>query len=97
VLVWLAKKSIEHYWNTVPEDKRKICIYRITCSKFVYNKFNNNGFVSGILAYFYRMKSCNHKYIISHKNNMVIIKDSQGNIIEENEINPLIVKEFKNS
>ena len=97
MLVWLAKKSIEHYWNTVPENKRKICIYQITCSKFVYNKFDENGFVSGILAYFYRMKSCNHKYEISYKNNMVIIKDNQGNIIEENDINPLIVKEFKNS
>ena len=82
MLVWLAKKSIEHYWNTVPENKRKICIYQITCSKFVYNKFDENGFVSGILAYFYRMKSCNHKYEISHKNNMVIIKDNQGNITE---------------
>jgi hypothetical protein len=43
------------------------------------------------------MKSCNHGYTISLKKNMVIIKDSQGHIIEENEINPLIVNEFKNS
>jgi putative component of membrane protein insertase Oxa1/YidC/SpoIIIJ protein YidD len=97
VLVWLAKKSIEYYWNTVPEKKRKICIYRITCSRFVYNEFHNNGFIPGLLAYFYRMKSCNHGYTISLKKNMVIIKDSQGHIIEENEINPLIVNEFKNS
>ena len=97
MIVWLAKKAIEYYWNTRPENQRKICIYRITCSRHVYNEFGNNGCIAGIRAYFYRMKSCNHKYIISHKNNMVIIKDSQGNIIEENEINPLIVKEFKNS
>ena len=46
---------------------------------------------------FYSVYFIENRHEISHKNNMVIIKDNQGNIIEENDINPLIVKEFKNS
>ena len=96
MLVWLAKKSIEYYWNTLPENQRKICIYRITCSRYVYNEFENNGLIEGIRAYFFRMKSCNHAYKLSLKKDMVVINDCNGNLILENDINPLIVKEFKN-
>ena len=96
MLVWLAKKAIEYYWNARPENQRKICIYRITCSRYVYNEFENNGCIAGIRAYFYRMKSCNHGYKLSLKKDMVVIKDCNGNLILENDINPLIVKEFKN-
>ena len=96
MLVWLAKKAIEYYWNTRPENQRKVCIYRITCSRHVYNEFENNGCIAGIRAYFYRMKSCNHGYELSLKKDMVVIKDCNGNLILENDINPLIVKEFKN-
>ena len=96
MLVWLAKKSIEYYWNTRAENQRKICIYRITCSRYVYNEFENNGLIEGIRAYFYRMKSCNHGYKLSLKKDMVVINDCNGKLILENDINPLIVKEFKN-
>ncbi len=93
MLVWLAKKSIEYYWNTRPENQRKICIYRITCSRYVYNEFENNGLIEGIRAYFYRMKSCNHGYKLSLKKDMLL---TGMKIKTQQEINPLIVKEFKN-
>jgi len=96
MLVWLAQKAIEYYWKTRPESQRKICIYRITCSRYVYNELENNGFIAGIRAYFYRIKSCNHGYELILKKDMVVIKDCNGNLILENDISPLIIKEFKN-
>jgi hypothetical protein len=97
MLSWLAKKSIEFYWKRFPEKSRKICIYKITCSKYVYKEFTNEGFISGLKAFFNRRKSCSNGYSIRYLNKKVIIEDRNGLIIQEHEINPLIVKEFKNS
>jgi putative component of membrane protein insertase Oxa1/YidC/SpoIIIJ protein YidD len=96
MLTWFAKKLIEFYWKIIPEKNRKICIYRITCSRYIYNAFSNDGFISGFLAYFQRRRSCKNGYTIKYQNKMILIEDRNGLIIQEHDINPLIVKEFKN-
>lgn len=97
MFAWLAKRAIKYYWNSVPEKKRKICIYKITCSRHVYKVFDNKGLISGLIAYFNRMKSCNDGYEIIYQNGKVLIEDRRGRIIREDDINPLIVQEYKNS
>ncbi len=65
MLSFFVKKLIEYYWNNVPEDKRRVCIYKVSCSRFVYNEIDNYGFFRGLNSYILRRKNCNSNYSIS--------------------------------
>lgn len=95
MLNWLAKKSIEKYWSLIPENKRKVCIYKTSCSNHVYNTLTKYGFFKGLYAYYIRTKNCNNYYKIATQNEKVFIITSTGEHIEEENINPVIVKEIK--
>ncbi|WP_259109498.1 membrane protein insertion efficiency factor YidD [Chryseobacterium sp. JUb7] len=45
---------IKIYWITTPPQKRRKCIFRQSCSKHVYEKTMNDGFISGLKAFRYR-------------------------------------------
>jgi putative component of membrane protein insertase Oxa1/YidC/SpoIIIJ protein YidD len=96
MLSWLFKKTIELYWSKIPENKRKVCIYKVSCSNFVYHKLENEGFLSGLSSYLNRYKNCKPDYVIElNDDKKVMIRTKKGNLLSENEINPLIVVEFK--
>lgn len=46
------------YWIIIPAQKRKRCIFRLSCSRYVYEKTINEGFISGVKAFQYRFKNC---------------------------------------
>jgi hypothetical protein len=52
------------------------------------------GFFKGIYAYLRRRKECNKNYSLSMSENGVTLLCSNGKIYSENEINPIILKEF---
>ena len=97
MLAKIGKYIIEYYWRKVPESERRVCIHKISCSNLVYNTFNKHGFIEGIIVYIKRRKSCNGYYQIGIENNNVFITTNNGEIIKEDLINPIIVKEYKNS
>jgi len=95
MLSFFAKKAIEYYWKNVPADKRRVCIYKVSCSKFVYDKIETRGFISGVKAYLSRIKNCNAHYSISKVNDEIQIKTKSGIFLYEEQINPVIIKEFR--
>jgi putative component of membrane protein insertase Oxa1/YidC/SpoIIIJ protein YidD len=95
MFAFLFKKCIKLYWKYIPESQRKICIFRLTCSNAVYQKLENEGFFAGLKLYFYRRKNCKEGYHFFVKNDNVYINTKENEIIEENEINPLLLNEYK--
>ncbi|MBK0384537.1 membrane protein insertion efficiency factor YidD [Pedobacter sp. SD-b] len=79
---------IRLYWLIVPVQKRKRCIFRYSCSKYVFEITKVMGFKKGINALFFRMNNCNHKFDLVKNNTTnkyeMILKD--GTIINENRI-----------
>ncbi|WP_426479975.1 membrane protein insertion efficiency factor YidD [Chryseobacterium sp. CBSDS_008] len=45
------------YWKAIPPAKRRKCIFRTSCSQYVYEKTIHNGFISGLKAFNYRFKT----------------------------------------
>jgi len=87
---------IKFYYLLVPEEKRRICIYSESCSKYVLRTAKDRGFTKAVLAYIERIKSCNSNYSIESFGEMKIkIKTKNGIILEEEQINPFLVKCFK--
>lgn len=55
---------IQTYWNIIPKSKRKRCIFKTSCSNYVYQKTKNEGFIKGIKAFNFRYKNCRGNFEI---------------------------------
>jgi putative component of membrane protein insertase Oxa1/YidC/SpoIIIJ protein YidD len=97
MLADIGKFLIKFYWRKIPPSERKVCIHKISCSNAVYESLDKYGFLRGVKIYWQRRKSCNSNYIISKVDNAVVITTSSGDILQEMDINPIIVKEFNTS
>ena len=87
---------IKFYYRLFPEDERRMCIHAESCSKYVLRIANEKGFFSALKAYIGRVKSCNSNYTFEYLGSMEIkIKTQDGNILEEHEINPFLLKSLK--
>tara|TARA_B100000795_G_scaffold227672_1_gene184096 strand:+ start:326 stop:601 length:276 start_codon:yes stop_codon:yes gene_type:complete len=83
---------IRLYWLTFRERDRRICLYKETCSKYIYRKFIEKSIFSGFKALFERLKNCCSTYKIIRKEGEVKIITKYGKIIECSEINPYILE-----
>jgi len=95
MLSLLFRKLIEQYWKRVPENERRVCIYKESCSKKVHSTLIVHGFYCGMTEYIHRKKSCRAGYKIIHEEGKITIITKNGLRLNENEINPLIVNEAK--
>ncbi|MDX8570333.1 membrane protein insertion efficiency factor YidD [Elizabethkingia sp. HX QKY] len=79
---------IKAYWVLIPESKRRSCLFRISCSRYVYETTMSKGFYKGFRSLVYRMKNCKHGYHIieNYTDNRVTMILPNGDILEQNEI-----------
>ena len=87
---------IKLYWLIIPKNKRRACIYHKSCSRHIYAITNEKGLSSGIKALKTRIKTCrpNHEIIYLDKENTLLIKLSNGTILQQNEISANIVSTY---
>ena len=95
MLAWAFKNIIKAYWKYIPESKRRICIYNISCSNAVYQKVHKEGFWAGLKLYFHRRANCKAGYKIFLEDANVKIITIKGELIHESEINTLLIKEIR--
>lgn len=55
---------IRVYWLLIPKSKRKKCIFRKSCSKYVFEETTKNGLQKGLKAFRFRYKNCRHGFEI---------------------------------
>jgi putative component of membrane protein insertase Oxa1/YidC/SpoIIIJ protein YidD len=55
---------IRAYWFIVPMQYRRKCIFRISCSRHIYQQFKDHGLASGLKALSFRYKYCRNNYRI---------------------------------
>ena len=87
---------IKLYWFFIPADKRRTCIYHKSCSRHVYDITSEKGLFFGLKALRTRIKTCrpNHEIIYLDKENTLLIKLSNGTILQQNEISANIVSAY---
>ena len=87
---------IKIYYKFYPEDSRRVCIHNESCSTYVYRVAIEEGGIKAIIAYYSRYKSCNAEYKVGVTDNgNIYIKTKNGLILEENQINPFVLKGIK--
>ena len=55
---YLLILPIKIYWFLIPKSKRRKCIFRKSCSRYVFDKTINEGLISGLKALKYRYSNC---------------------------------------
>ena len=76
------------YWKVIPSKNRKKCIYRISCSNYVFQETKDNGFLKGIEALNYRYHNCRQGFEIFYSpvdsSKQFILPSDE--VLKENEI-----------
>lgn len=55
---------IKMYWNCIPASKRKKCIFKQSCSNYVFEVTKKEGFKNGLNAFWFRYKNCRGNFTI---------------------------------
>lgn len=95
MLATIGKFFIEQYWKKIPPQERRVCLHKVSCSNAVYSDLNEFGFYKGLKTYLNRRKTCNTIYELKNSNEGIYLITKNGSILKENEINPILIKDFK--
>ena len=71
---------IQIYWLK-PKRKRKKCIFKETCSQYIYRKAKSEGLVGGLLSIRERKQKCRPGYYYLDESN---VRLADGSIIASN-------------
>ena len=84
-------KLIKAYWFIIPESKRNCCIFRESCSRYVYRKIIEDGFFYGLKAFRFRYQNCRPGYQLIILEKEVIMITVKNEIFLEKDIDQRII------
>lgn len=61
---YLILLSIRLYWILIPKSKRRKCIFKKSCSNYVFETTQKEGFIRGLKAFLFRYKNCRGNFAI---------------------------------
>jgi len=93
---WIILLAIRVYW-LVPVELRRSCLFKESCSHFVFRSTKEKGFFCGIRALMLRIKQCRpgYKFIFSDTGS-IKMQLIDGSIVEEAELSDKLKNEVKN-
>lgn len=77
---------IKLYWIAVPEQNRRNCLFRESCSKHVYRTTQKEGLTKGLKSLKFRYKNCRSGYTLISTQDQTLLVTRNNNVILENEI-----------
>jgi uncharacterized protein len=94
---WILLKSIEFYWRYVPDSLKGICLFRESCSRYVYRSLKDNGFKEGYRALKYRFDVCRMPFSIEEDSHAkrTVLHLCNGDCVDEMSINPHLMQKSK--
>ncbi len=87
--------SIKIYWRLIPVKFRKQCIYKLSCSNYVYNNTKEFGFINGLKSLIFRIRNCNAHYKLISLNGSYFIITKQNITITETEMSDSLLIKIK--
>lgn len=79
---------IKIYWAITPECKRRSCLFKESCSRYVFRKTTEDGFFKGVQALLQRHKKCRPGYQLYTGLQGFEMELADGSVIKEDEISP---------
>lgn len=83
---------IKIYWLIIPEKKRKRCLFKKSCSNYVYEITQKKGLIAGVKALKFRVHNCNSDYNIVDIGKEKILITKTYKRFKEKEISPFLLE-----
>ncbi len=83
---------IKIYWLSVPENRRRKCLFKKSCSHYVYEQTETKGLKAGLRALHFRVRNCNKHYQIIEVNGEKILITKTNKVYPEKELSEYILK-----
>lgn len=87
-LIW----AIKGYWFLIPPKKRNKCLFKKSCSHYVFDIAKKNGLIKGLKALHYRFKHCRSGYYLINGESGELLISARNEVFDSNEINERILK-----
>lgn len=84
--------SIKCYWFIIPQHKRRKCLFKLSCSNYVYIQTKEEGLKAGLRALNYRVNNCNPHFQIIDLGNEKIVITKKHKVIPEKELSGFVLK-----
>jgi len=84
--------SIRTYWWLVPKNWRRKCLFKTSCSHYIYQKTKEKGLHAGLRALYFRIQNCNGQHQIIEINGEKVLITKTNKIFPEKEINDFVLK-----
>ncbi len=88
LLMWLIKS----YWFLIPPEKRNRCLFKKSCSHYVFDITNEDGILKGLKALYFRFKHCRSGYYIINSKDGKLFISARNEVFKPSEINDRILK-----
>lgn len=85
------------YQTFIPKKFRGKCLFKESCSNYVFRITKENGFRIGLEAFQYRYHNCRPNYLLSENNGKILLITVENEVIEESFIDDRIIFQYKNS
>lgn len=94
---YLILLIIQLYWVLKPKHSKPKCIFKNSCSHYVYAETLQYGFLKGLKAFHFRYKNCRSGFKIFKNpiNNKIQMMLSSNQTIEKEEIAERLINQFK--
>jgi hypothetical protein len=84
--------AIRIYWLLWGEERRRSCVFRESCSHYVYRVAENDGFLAGIRALRARMRACRPGYTVTVSDGSIGVRCVDGSMLYDSEIADSILR-----
>lgn len=84
---------IRIYQICIPKRLRGRCLFKESCSNYVFRITKEKGYNTGISALKYRIHNCRPNYFLTNSNGKILLITAKNEVIEEEFIDERIVME----
>ncbi|WP_010181007.1 membrane protein insertion efficiency factor YidD [Aquimarina agarilytica] len=86
---------IKIYWAIIPKKIRGKCLFKKSCSHFVFDMTKRNGIISGLKAFKFRFKHCRPNYNLINSEDGLLLISVNHFVFKQNEIDTRIITHLK--
>lgn len=84
---------IRLYWTLIPKSNRRMCIFKKSCSNYVFEITKKQGFIKGIIALKFRYRHCRPGYhTLDIDNTKLLISANNAVFLQEEIHNRILTK-----
>jgi putative component of membrane protein insertase Oxa1/YidC/SpoIIIJ protein YidD len=83
----LILATIRAYWRLVPARRRRLCLFRESCSRFVYRTTIEGGALAGARALRRRIRQCRSGYNVRITADGLQIVCDNGDVVHGRDVN----------